>query len=374
MVTEWRSMKQPFSEESNNRTGWLLRPTIGNLHIDILCDWLPARGLLSELFNLYNQHDNPASFTITVCPPSRIPTPPRIGFRARYGWFYNAYWDLGESKNVLVTANRSPLRPLRPLIDYEMHRVHEDFGRIIHEQILTTYIQMTQAEQYTFVHGAAMVTPSGSGVIFGGHGGVGKTSIALEMGRRHDWAFLSDDLTLIDSQGNVFFNANRPKIYAYNVLGDPGLEALILKDRSRANSLHWRLKKRWPDRVRRSVLPTRLYERVETSAPLRYMLMIEREETPELTLRRVDGDAFVARTIEILRYELRKAAEPVESFLSATPAHRRKRLTWDPAIWTRTLTQSLTGTELLAVRVPQRMGAREYKERMSALLLSVIDG
>lgn len=350
----------------------ILQPKIGISQVRITSLWSAARTDLAELFGIYPQNTAAGTdLTVRVHPPGHVEAPPpQRGLLTSYGRFYHATWSFLHDVSVSIAVSRSPLRYVRPLIDYEMHGVQHDVGKLIHEAILPTFIQGTQAHHCTFIHGAALATPEGAGVILAGYGGVGKTSLALELGRRLGWRFLSDDLTLLDIRGVVHLNANRPKIYAYNVQGDPELEALLLQDRSLLNRLHWRVKKPWPHTVRRSVLPTELYDHVALSAPLEYLLLIDRTDVDEIVVHRLGRDEAASLNIEILRQELRRVASPLKAHLPVPDQEHALLPTWRHEIWLQTLYTALKRAHLLRVLVPRGMSANEYRHAMGGLLRS----
>ncbi|MGI8659225.1 MAG: hypothetical protein ACR2K4_10750 [Candidatus Limnocylindria bacterium] len=130
------------------------------------------------------------------------------------------------------------------------------------------------------LHASAFDVPGAGMTLIGGTGGVGKTTLALDLCLRHDAVFAADDVAVVGTDGLVHPNLAYPKIYAYNVQDDEALEKRVLGTASRLEQLQWkwRLRRRGPSQVRRRVSPMVLYGRVAPSpSPARRYFILVRE-------------------------------------------------------------------------------------------------
>jgi hypothetical protein len=289
-------------------------------------------------------------------------------FDTIYGRFLRARWDVSDHPaSVTISPMRSPLRLIRPLVDLEGHPIHPDVGRIIHERVVPSFVQLFRADRLCFVHGAAMADARGRGLLISGVGGVGKTSLALELGRNHGWSFISDDMVPIDRAGMMHLNANRPKLYAYNVLGDPDLEAQLLARDGWLGRIQWHMRKRWPSYVRREIDPEELYPGITATAPLTWMIIVERANVDRIVWEPISATDAAGLSVEILESELVKVSPDIDRFNSKgiTPN------TWDPKVWNTTLKDGFGKAELFSVRVPLGMKAVPYRREMVSVIAEI---
>ena len=100
-------------------------------------------------------------------------------------------------------------------------------------------------------------------ILFGGTGGVGKTSIEMQCCKNNDYDFVSDDITVVDKEGYIHPNLAFPKIYAYNIDGSSiKYKDLFNEKPTLLNKAHWNFTKqlRGKAKVRRRVSPAHFYK------------------------------------------------------------------------------------------------------------------
>ena len=118
---------------------------------------------------------------------------------------------------------RSPLmRGVRRMADMQYTSREERAGVIFHEWVAGPAAYW--APDMALVHASSFSDARGVTLI-GGTGGTGKTSLALELCRRHGFRFVADDISFVGEDGHVWPNLAWPKIYGYNLEGDPELTA-----------------------------------------------------------------------------------------------------------------------------------------------------
>jgi len=196
----------------------------------------------------------------------------------------NIKWNLKKLNkgeivvNIYIPRNKkSKLRRfISKFLSIGYENLYENIGQILHELVLIPATFFFQDK--VIVHGSCLYNKKyDKSVVFGGTGGVGKTSSLIEMGKNHDWIFLSDDIVVIDNEGKIYPNYAYPKIYAYNTIGDKILEKEILKNKTTMNRFQWYfLKKINPARVRRRISPELLYNTEFKSPKLDYNLFLFR--------------------------------------------------------------------------------------------------
>ncbi len=144
-------------------------------------------------------------------------------------------------------------------LSYQFTNRKESIGLIFHELVLipSTFFSPDMA----IVHASAI---EDNGVIlFGGTGGVGKTSLELELCFKQNKSFFADDIVVINKEGTAFPNLSFPKIYAYNLTNNDEVKKRIFRNTNILNKAHWHIRKLISlSIVRRRVSPSKLYNHV----------------------------------------------------------------------------------------------------------------
>jgi len=297
------------------------------------------------------------------------------GFRADWPYFSATWRRSPESVAVDMRVRRRFQSWYRKLRNAEFHSPEQDIGKFLHELVLVGTAQMFFSNRLLFLHGSGLTDPDGRGVVIGGTGGVGKTSLALELGRRADYRFLADDLVGVGAEGTVYYNGSWPKIYAYNTAGDRDLEQAILRGHTSANRLHWRLLKRFPSRVRRAVEPGSLFGEPSESAPLRRLYLVFRTDVADISVSFCPPTDAAILWARVCHIELGELGRHV-----AWSAYNRSLLglpplvpDWGPEAWAAKLVSRLACANCYTVRVPQGMANMEYRRHMAEVLTQAVD-
>lgn len=216
------------------------------------------------------------------------------GFYQNLG-YAKLFWDLSQLSNNIIgvkmivpkSETSGMKKNIRRFLSMGYEVFPENIGQVMHELVFvpTTFF----FQDKVIIHGSCLHNKNfNSTVIFGGTGGVGKTSSLLELGKDNNWIFLSDDIVVIDENGVIYPNYAYPKIYAYNTLDDKELERSIQNEKSLTSNLQWKLKKkRNPASVRRRVGPNLLYKTEYAELPLKTNLFLFRGK--------YDGDITVEK-------------------------------------------------------------------------------
>jgi hypothetical protein len=168
-------------------------------------------------------------------------------------------------------------------------------GRVAKYAVYRALLPAVQLAQLplrqTWLH-ASMVARDGNAVALAAWGGVGKTSLMLELVHQGGWQFLADDLAVVDDSGCVHRSPWRIPVYAHSLVGKGDLRRRVFTGRGPVDRLQWHALrwKRGPAQVRRRVLAGELFgdAGMADSARLRQVLF----------LRRIDGSEFSAREVE----------------------------------------------------------------------------
>ncbi len=180
-------------------------------------------------------------------------------------------------------------------------------GTILHELVL---VPMTYFfNDLTLVHASSFKNiSSGKTYMIGGTGGVGKTSIELLFCRKDNYSFISDDIAVVDADGNIYPNLSFPKIYAYNVSDNKEFEKVVLSNDSLMGKFQWNFikKVRGSSRVRRRLSPLKLYKNIENSKTLigDYIILSKNSIINEIKVEKIKFiDDVVENTFNVIDNE-----------------------------------------------------------------------
>lgn len=174
----------------------------------------------------------------------------------------------------------------------------------------------------SFIH-ASSVSKSDQALLFPAWGGVGKTTSLLKLMKHKHYEFLSDDLAIIDSSGQMYQNPKKIQIYAYNMIGEPWLQDAVLAGRSRTDLLAWqlRLKRFGPQGVRRRIYAGELFDHqlVAKQANVSQVVYLERSSTDEFAAVNLSAESLAEKVAYVLPHELSPYTEITSFYKSSFP-------------------------------------------------------
>lgn len=343
---------------------------------------------LGSEVDLYPAATDPPDLTVVV--RESMPTEPgwrnpalhaetEGGFIASYDWWSVRY---RFTDGILVSGDVVPRnhggrmrQRVRRWRSAQFASEPQAIGQFAHELVLVpaTFFRAGQVP----VHAAAVGDPDGSAVLIGGTGGVGKTSLALELCLHHGWAFMADDIAVISDTGLVYPNLAYPKIYGYNVAADADTARRLFSGRPWTDRLQWRLKvaRSGPAGVRRRIDPTQFYPTVARDGRRigRY-LILARHPGKAIELHPMQPRRAAEMTAAVLMVEYHAFFRHLWWQIFNRRAAGRMPLDAPPMMnerWIGMLQQVLSDVDCTLVLVPDRMGAFELRR---ALVPAVLPG
>jgi hypothetical protein len=275
----------------------------------------PSSALLRHEMKGYPASGKPAELVIRINPPNEetpvVARNPQLhcvtpgGFTADFGR-YQVRWNAADPVVVdLLNFDEHRKSIVRKIWSMGYTHPFEGIGQIFHEIVLIPTLFMYFNQRLAVLHGSAVQKPDGGGLLVTGTGGVGKTSLMLDLVRERGCRFISDDMSLLDSEGNLWANRSFPKIYAYNVVGDTALLTTLMKGRSVADRLQWGLKQRsGRSKVRRRVDPEDLFAgNVADTAALDTVYLICRRAVKKVEVHEISANDAIDVELALLQAE-----------------------------------------------------------------------
>ena len=260
---------------------------------------------------------------------------------------------------------------LRKWLNIQFTNRIENIGQIFHEHVL---VPMTFfSDNLAPIHASGFSLDNRSNLL-GGTGGTGKTTLELEFCLNKDAHFITDDIAIINQNGDVYPNYNYPKIYGYNLAGNKKLEDKILKKEPLLGKIHWLLHSRifGLSKVRRKISPFILFKNItKQKTKLTNYNILSKNDCSEVSKTKLDIDTISKMTVEIIFTEyhyffnhlrwhefnaLSKGNKPI-----VTTDYLEKK-------WLLILKKSLTNTENHLLSIPFDISHDEFKKQMNSQL------
>jgi hypothetical protein len=248
----------------------------------------------------------------------------------------------------------------------------ESGGQVLHELVLLPALHFF--DELVPLHASSLRLPDGRVVALGGTGGIGKTSLELELCRHRGCSFLADDISVLDGAGRLWPNFNYPKIYAYNVQGDSALRERLIPARDVVNRVQWEFKRqRGGERARRRISPLSLYGRVmNEAAPLSAYWLLVPASAAQPEAVHIDAERATEMTLAVLRSEFQLFHSHIAFHeFNCIARGTSPILTVDGvfARWRKLLLERLATVDCALLRIPRKMDHEEFKRSAGDIVM-----
>lgn len=192
------------------------------------------------------------------------------------------------------------------LISMQFTHPFEQIGQTFHEEVIIPALMLYFPDHISPIHGSAVESPEGNGIIFGGTGGVGKTSIELELIFNYGYKFIADDMALVTRKGVLHPNYAYPKIYAYNTINSKDIYKKLMTGRSVIDRFWWHIQKlRSINNTRRRAQLKEFYSGcLSNGTRLKYMFILLRTNCKQIKCRSIDNERAASMNNDIIKTEL----------------------------------------------------------------------
>lgn len=259
---------------------------------------------------------------------------------------------------------------LNKWFSYQFTNRKESIGYLFHELILVPSAFFFP--DLTVIHASAI---DDNGIIlFGGTGGVGKTSLELELCTNLNKSFFADDIVFANNKGISFPNLSYPKLYGYNLADNKEVKDKLFKGAGVLNKIHWHTRKSInPSFVRRRISPTQLYNNVEQNPKKikAFYILIKDGDTKQIEISKISPakasklNRLVIETEYHVFYkhllwdEFNSIVVSKDTRLSFTDLMNRIETN---------LCEALENIDSFVVKIPIGIGHKEYLKQISKTL------
>jgi hypothetical protein len=355
---------------------------IGSKVFAVEFDDTPLSLLLQEEMDLYPEADGFADIEIqfrrgtrkvlALNPNSHEENPD--GFTV-YAKRYSVQWRAHDSlPKVYFDFFGSPKDYMfKFLLSMQFTHPYEQIGQTFHEEVIIPAFIYFFPDDISLVHGSAVESPDGGALVFGGTGGVGKTTIELELVLNHGYKFIADDMVLLDRDGSVFPNYAYPKIYAYNTAGEKKVSKKLLHNRPLVDRAWWQLQRKVSLKKtrRRAPLGDFYSGRISQGAGLRHMFLLLRTNRANLICHRAKGDLIAAMNDDVIQAEFSRHFDHLywHNFNRRFLGGRVFELQQVRDLWRDNQRRALQEAECWIVEIPIGHTVRELKELIPRIIM-----
>jgi len=276
---------------------------------------------------------------------------------------YKVY--LSPRRNLIINY-------LSRLYSMDYATITQRLSQIFFEQVMVPSVYFN-SDQF-LVHSSSMVNANNQAILIGGTGGVGKTSLEIELCMNRGYTFMSDDISVVDSDGFAYPNLAFPKIYAYNTIGNPYLRRLILKERSFHDRIAWHLKLQifGYSSVRRKISPEKIYGGYAhaKAKAFKYFMLIK-EHRDDLLIKRIDAATAADMSIAIMETEYSDLNKHIlwhEFYCNSKGTEPIVSLSRVKQRWKERFLQVFSDVDIYALFIPSGMKHTEFVQKVSDII------
>lgn len=215
-------------------------------------------------------------------------------------------WIIANNKelNIYINFNENNKNFIKKFKGIQYSYPYEDIGQIFHELVLIPSLFFFP-DDISIIHGSAVQTINDKTLLIGGTGGVGKTSLELSMIHYNNFKFLSDDISIIDKDFNIWPNYAFPKIYRYNTVNKKEIEKKLLKNRKILDKFQWNFFKLFPNKpIRRRVDPRIFYDnKIGDKSELSNYFILFKGNYNDFNIKEISPEKAANISIEIIKTE-----------------------------------------------------------------------
>ncbi|MEQ8907456.1 hypothetical protein [Ekhidna sp.] len=228
------------------------------------------------------------------------------GFDFTMGPVTISYWF--EQKDITridfsIKRSSTLMSTLNKLMNIQFTNHKEAIGQWFHEFVIVPLGFVLDGR--ALLHSSAVMTPERKAILFGGTGGVGKTSLEIELCKHQDCSFLTDDISFVSDDGDIFPNLAYPKIYGYNIKGDPKTRKEVFKGKGVINRFFfWLHSLRGDQYVRRRMSPAVFYGKVQNEkVSIQSYLILSKMDVDRIELKPLEVDKALNLSQKVIERE-----------------------------------------------------------------------
>jgi hypothetical protein len=266
---------------------------------------------------------------------------------------------------VVLNKETNPfLRFLKRVNNIEFLTLEERLRQIVNENVLLPALYFFPDR--ALIHCSAIKNPGGEGILIGGKGGTGKTSLSMRLCREEDYSFICDDMSILTATGLIEPNMAFPKIYAYNVRGNKAMDKVVRNRMSNLEKIVWSSKRflLGDNRVRISIPPDILYPEIckKPVRAARYYILDKQANSPSLTSQEINAELGADISAGIIEREYAEFNSHLKLHEIFCHEHNKAPIAAFDSVkenWKKSLFSALSQMQCFRITIPEGLSHQE---------------
>ena len=165
-------------------------------------------------------------------------------------------------------------------------------------RVFLLFVQLWNLEnKCSFVH-AASVKKGDEAILFSADSGLGKSSLMLQLSQKKEFEFLSDDLSIISAEGEVFFQGRGISIKPYHLKFFKFLELKVFSLMNFFQWLQWKILN--DNRLVFRVNPKNIFSTVASKAKIMRVIHLCNSNSNEFRFEKITSNQLIKYVMPIL--------------------------------------------------------------------------
>lgn len=295
------------------------------------------------------------------------------GFIAEFGNYKTAFYKKNDKlvcELCIQSSGNKFFSLLRKIDNIEFSTREERVAQILFESILIPSLFFD--EEKILIHSSGFVKDN-KGILIGGTGGSGKTSLELELCLNQGYSFTNDDIAVVNSNAEVLPNLAHPKIYGYNLIDNNRLKKNLLKNKSLLDITQWHLKSKILDssKVRRRLFLRDNFKYTSQKIKLSKYFILMKEEREGIIAEKISSQKAAQLHLNVIIAEYNQLINNIYWHEFNSIANNREPILTYSRLrerWERNSQQILAQLDNYIIRIPFNIKHKDFLKSVSKLI------
>jgi hypothetical protein len=262
---------------------------------------------------------------------------------------------------------------LRKVNNIEFATREERIAQILFESVLIPALFFD--DKKILIHSSGFVN-NNKGILIGGTGGSGKTSLELELCLNQGYSFTNDDIAVVNLNAELLPNLAHPKIYGYNLVNNDHLKRNLLKNRTLLDITQWHLKSKLfgSAKVRRRLFIRDNFNFTNQKVKLTKYFILTKEEREDIVVEKISHEKAVQLHLNVILAEYSQLINNIYWHEFNSVANNRiPILTYSQLneTWGKNSESILSQLDNYIIRIPFNIKHEDFLKTVSKLIFDI---
>jgi serine kinase of HPr protein (carbohydrate metabolism regulator) len=207
-------------------------------------------------------------------------------------------------KVYIKVVDNTNLKANMRLLNKSYTNVIENQVAVFYYRIFLIFTQLVNIEHdTTYIHGASICNSSKEALLFPADSGVGKSSMLLRLAKEKKYAYIADDLSIIDNKLNTYYSGRAISVKPYHIKNFPFLASLMEAEMPKYQQIQWKILK--DNRLVFGLCPQALFKgHIAKQARIKQVVHLINTNEKNFSIKQVDAKTLASASANILMNEL----------------------------------------------------------------------